>query len=213
MKSHNSKPMIGLKFGKLTVLSEAERLRPKYPRYLCSCDCGMNTIVNGYHLRSGATKSCGCWNKDNPTTKTHGLTESDEYKVWCGMKRRCYNKNEPSYHRYGGNGITIAEEWLNSFEKFLEDMGNRPSKEYSIDRIDGTKGYYKDNCRWATKTTQSRNRKSAILVTFNNETYCITEWAERINIKEATLRARIKNGWDIARALTTQPKNTHAVPL
>ena len=97
--------------------------------------------------------------------KKHGFTSSvykpPEYIAWGNMKQRCFNKNFVSYHRYGGRGITVCERWLNSFENFISDMGFRPAKGYSIDRINNDGNYEPSNCRWATKTEQLLNRKCA----------------------------------------------------
>ena len=95
--------------------------------------------------------------KEHGLTK-HGMSKSDEYKIWVGMKSRCFNKNNYCYLKYGGNGVTVCDDWKESFESFYRDMGPRPSKKHSIDRIDNSKGYNKDNCRWATATIQSRNQ-------------------------------------------------------
>lgn len=88
----------------------------------------------------------------------HGMEGTPEYKVWCGMKRRCLNKNDPSYAGYGAKGVTICDEWVHSFQAFYDHVGERPSAEHSIDRIDNSKGYEIGNVRWATKLQQSVNR-------------------------------------------------------
>ena len=96
-------------------------------------------------------------------SKNGKLTQTIEYRSWAGMIQRCTNPNNPKYDYYGGQGITVCDRWLNSYKYFLEDMGRKPSLDYSIDRIDISLGYFKDNCKWSTRAEQSRNRKSVKL--------------------------------------------------
>lgn len=88
----------------------------------------------------------------------HGMAKSPENTAWSNMKTRCYNKNTGRYHSYGGRGITVCDEWLNSFSKFYQDMGDKPNPKDSLDRIDNNKGYSKENCRWTSDVIQCRNQ-------------------------------------------------------
>lgn len=90
---------------------------------------------------------------------THGMSDTSEYVAWCNMISRCYNSNNTSYKNYGGSGVSVCARWKTSFEKFYTDMGNRPSARHSLDRIDPYGDYSKENCRWATPDTQSRNKR------------------------------------------------------
>ena len=134
---------------------------------------------------------------------------SKEYNSWQNIRQRCNNKHHPKYARYGGRGITVSKEW-DSFEMFLKDVGLAPGKEYSIDRVDNNGSYCKMNCRWATPKTQSNNSSTNRLITFNDITASISEWAEWIGINKSTLNHRITVlGWDVVQALLRTVDSTH----
>lgn len=162
--------IVGKKFGGLTVLkilSERNSARSLY--CLCLCDCGTEFKTLPYSIVKGKTTSCGCYNKKQKSQlakelkTTHGMKNTQIYKVWQNMKQRCYYVNHHSYINYGGRGIEVCKEWKNSFEKFYEDMGIPPSNEYQIDRIDNNGNYCKDNCRWATRSDNMLNRRGNTL--------------------------------------------------
>ena len=148
--------LTGQRFGRLVAVDRA----PKRGRHLCwncVCDCGNTNVASTCDLRTGNSKSCGCGNKE--ACSTHGMTGTPEHQAWTGMKQRCTNEKSLAYDNYGGRGIFVCDEWLNSFEKFYEDMGSRTDG-MSLDRIDTNDGYYKDNCRWATGSTQIINQRT-----------------------------------------------------
>lgn len=158
------KDMAGKKFGRLTVIKRGPNIGPKVG-WLCDCECGYKgKLVQAWHLRSGATKSCGCYNREYQaaTKATHGHKrvgkETRTHRSWRAMKSRCLNPNDKAFHHYGGRGITICDRWKNSFENFLEDMGERPD-EMTLDRIDNDGDYEVNNCKWSTQTEQVRNRR------------------------------------------------------
>lgn len=124
-----------------------------------------------------------------------------EWDSWRMMKTRCNNPKDQAYKRYGGRGITVCERW-DTFDKFLEDMGPRPTLEHSLDRKDNSKGYCKDNCRWSTKREQSNNRSDNHLITVNGLTLTITEWSRRIEVPKQTILSRIRMGWSHEDAIT-----------
>lgn len=155
-------PSIGQRFGRLVVLGLSD-----YKRYriLCKCDCGNIVPIYKYNLRDGISKSCGCLRNEIVTKHGHNTDKkgkSPTYSSWDGIIQRCNNPNCKAYKHYGGRGITVCERW-NKFENFLADMGENPSKGYSIDRIDVNGNYEPSNCRWATAKEQSRNKRATVI--------------------------------------------------
>ncbi len=168
------------------------------------CVCGKEFIDRIDKIAGGGSKGCGC-RRGGITHRCTIGNKTDEYKIWCKIKDRCKNKNDM---RYGGRGIAICDRWLNSFENFLEDMDKRPSTLHSIERIDNNGNYEPSNCRWATKKEQARNRRSNVFITYNNETLCINEWAERSSINQMTFWSRIfRYKWSIEKAINHPIRN------
>lgn len=172
--------------------------------WLCVCECGAMSTVRGGHLKSGASVSCGCYQKEvaSVSSKTHGSSDSPEYRAWSNMLDRCRNKNSPGFHRYGGRGISVCDEWAGSFLAFIKDIGERPSSHHSIDRIDNDGDYCPSNCRWATSKQQSRNRADNRIIEFNGRSQTLYQWAEETGLNNSTISGRIRNGWPIEKALT-----------
>lgn len=149
--------LTGKRFGRLTVIEYLGK-----GRWLCACECGNRKAVSGPHLRSGATKSCGCLHSDQlkRSLTKHGGSKTRLYRIWLGMRKRCSNENCRAYERYGARGIKVCEEWSESFEAFRAwSLANGYADDLSIDRIDNDCGYSPDNCRWATAMTQTHNRR------------------------------------------------------
>lgn len=156
------KDIKGLKKGRLTALEITMRKSSNGDyiwKFLCDCGNEFETTIGRFN--HGQTKSCGCIVKEG-VPKTHGKTKTSEYKTWAKMKERCYNKSDASYKNYGAKGITMCDRWLDDFQNFFDDMGKKPDPNYSIERIDGGKGYSPDNCKWASKFVQSRHRNSSV---------------------------------------------------
>lgn len=123
--------------------------------------------------------------------KTHKKSSTREYSIWKDMRRKCYNSNRKGYENYGGRGIIVCDEWKDSFENFLNDMGECPIG-YSLERINNNSNYSKENCKWATKKEQVRNRRNTLIVTYNGETKPLAEFCNDLNLNYDTIRARIK---------------------
>lgn len=180
-------------------------------RKLCRCECGKEEFVGEYKLRIGHSRSCGCLQSEVTTERSlkHGHSKRGErsraYSVWRNIINRCTNPNVASYADYGGRGITICDRWLNSFENFLQDMGEPPEGR-TIDRIDNNKGYYRENCAWNTPVQQARNRRNSITLTFNGMTMTLPDWAELLDVPYSMLKERLYRGWSVEKILM-EPKN------
>ncbi len=197
--------LTGQKFGRLTALSRCE---PKITirgrresQWLCVCECENKVVVQQNNLRSGHTQSCGCLVYE-PNHVTHGLTLHPLYHVWASMKGRCVNPSNRNYRNYGGRGITVCQEWMDSLPAFVRDMGPTYRAGLTLDRIDNSCGYYKANCRWATRTEQQNNRRTNHTLIYNNESHTVCEWARKLHIKPRTLHTRLALGWPIEKVLT-----------
>ena len=153
--------LTGQKYGRWSVISRAPNSSKGTTRWNCVCECGTEGIVGGCGLTGGKSKSCGCWNREVAVARhlTHGLRHVPEYSVWSKMRRRCADPRIHDYHRYGGRGITVCNEWAEDFSAFYRDMGPRPTPKHSIDRIDNNSGYRPDNRRWATAKEQAQTRR------------------------------------------------------
>ncbi len=125
-----------------------------------------------------------------------------EYRSWAAMIARCTCPSQPCYYRYGGRGITVCQRWLDSFQAFYSDMGDKPTPAHTLDRIDGNGDYCPENCRWATRKEQGVNRDSTIYLELNGVRLTIEQWAKRLNIKRNLIKDRYHRGWLVERILT-----------
>ena len=191
----------GHRFGRLVAVGPAATSR----MWKFKCDCGVVHEAFRSNVVTGDTQSCGCLRTERPSNFTHGRTGSKAYSTWCNMRRRCSDPSSSEYARYGGRGITVCTTWSNSFEVFLADMGEPPSADHSIDRIDNGGGYEPSNCRWASKKEQANNRSSNRLLSLDGKTQTLAQWCEQIGMSPAGMHRRLKN-WPIERALTTPKK-------
>jgi hypothetical protein len=208
------KNLIGLRFNRLIVLSRAKN-RKNVVYWLCKCDCGAQKEVAAQQLTCKNIKSCGCYTKEInkeqgktlgklPKKIKHGMIKSPEYYAWSNIKARCSVEIKRHQHKnYWGRGIVVCQRWLESFDNFYADMGQRPSSRHSIDRIDTNGNYEPGNCRWANATEQALNKRTNIYIEFNGEKRTITQWSKLLeNGKANTIRERLNRGWSIEDALT-----------
>lgn len=155
------KDLTGQRKNQLEILHMLNHVKNGQRIWLAKCDCGNLTEVKSNSFTAGLKRSCGCLAKHNArkTEKSHGRRKTPEYISWLLMRKRCCNISCPDYVDYGGMGITICEEWENDFKRFYQDMGDKPHRDCTLDRIDLEKGYFKENCRWASPYIQARNRR------------------------------------------------------
>jgi hypothetical protein len=189
----------GRRFGRWQVLSKVPAAGPGARYWKCRCDCGHESEVRASVLSRGKSTSCGC-----DASVTHGKSKTHLYTLWMAMKNRCYDSNIRDFHNYGGRGIQVCARWKHNFEAFLADMGERPSPDHSLDRIDNNGDYGPDNCRWATWKEQCRNRRTNKLLTIAGETKVLTDWIDQFGMHISTYRYRIRvMGMTEVEALTT----------
>lgn len=183
----------------------------------CKCQCGNDAVVMASKLKSGHTKSCGCLQKERAAeairtaTSTHHMSNTKAYSIWLSLKRRCDLVTDKAYRYYGGRGISVCDEWYNSFENFYDWMimngyiecSDMRNTAYTIDRIDVNGDYAPDNCRLTTMLTQANNKRNNRIETYNGESHTVAEWARVKGIKYKTLCNRLYRGWSFDRAINT----------
>lgn len=191
-------------FGRLTVLGFAGQDKSKHKHWFCKCECGNLIKLQGGSLKCGDTISCGCFQTEKVSTHRHSINydKSPTYITWDSMIQRCQNPNNTYFEYYGGRGIKVCDRW-ESFENFLEDMGERPNGK-TLDRYPDKDGdYCPPNCRWATRKEQANNRRSNRWLAFNGKKMTVSQWADELKMNPLTLRNRLNNCWSVEKALTT----------
>lgn len=190
--------LTGKIYGKWTVLSACSSAGTN-KRWTCICECGAKKVVHQRHLISGASGSCGsCGARKKKGKWKGGHPLKSEYRIWSGMKERCLNPHNKSYHNYGGRGISVCPEWLSSFERFFLDVGEKPTPSYTLERIDNNGNYEPVNCRWATRKEQSENRRGNIHVIVDGSRMTLREASRRLGISQGRARTAYNKGLIIA---------------
>lgn len=203
---NNSTEWIGKRYGKLVVIG-LTKATPPYRgwRWICKCDCGNTKVYDPPRLKSGRGVSCGC---SVGHARKHGGTGTRLYHVWDGMKQRCNNPNSEEYHRYGGRGITICEEWgsFANFRDWAMSTGydpDAPQGECTLDRIDNDGNYEPSNCRWVDMQEQMQNRpRRSPSIAYNNESHTLYEWAQIMGVSYQKLRNYRAKGWSIEKIMS-----------
>lgn len=191
--------LVGEKFNRLTVIEEVGKNHYGII-YKCRCECGTEKEFTAVRLRTKNVQSCGCLRRDH--FRKHSLSETRPYKIFQGMKKRCYNLNEPNYKDYGAREITICNEWLNDVQTFYDWAMNNGYKDgLSIERLDFNGNYEPKNCTWIELKKQGRNRRNAHSIEHEGETYTIRELAAKYDMNEHTLAYRIRTGWKLEDAI------------
>lgn len=196
--------VIGNKYGRLTVLEDAPDKVYKNGAHdrveKCICECGKIKFVRLGKLKSGHTKSCGCYHDEvcrNRAT-SHGMAGTRLYRIWNLMKARCLNPSSQYYYLYGGKGIKVCDEWKNNFENFYKwSILNGYDDTLTIDRINSNKDYCPENCRWTTFEVQANNTSRNHIIEYNGEKYTMAEFSKIFDFPYSTLKARIKLGMSI----------------
>jgi len=224
---HNINNLLGKKFGEFTATKMVRKNINGNYVWEFRCSCGVIKCYDYKTINKKKKLHCGCLTikkiKPVKLEKQSNLKKEIaknttlfifgkpfkkllEYSSYRAMLKRCYNKNHEAYNRYAGKNIIVCDYWKESFINFYNDMAPRPSKNHSLERIDNTKGYCKENCRWATMKEQGNNRYTNKLLTYNNETLTYAQWSEKLGGDRHLVGQRIKKGWSIEKSLTTTIK-------
>jgi len=209
----------GKRFGRLVAVKMDHINKHKQHCWSFICDCGNKKIVNKHDVMNGFTKSCGCLviETSKKYNTKHGLCGTKFYYKFHSMIKRCNDKNNIKYYRYGERGIKVCDIWKNNFEKFRDDMygeylkhvDKHGEKDTTLERKNYNGNYSLENCEWATRETQANNTSRNHFLTYNNKTMTISQWIRRIkkdlsiDINSSTIISRLKMGWTVEKVLTT----------
>jgi len=207
----------GLEFDRLTGIRRVENVG-RGLRWLWQCSCGKQTVVDPSKVKSGHTRSCGCLWPEKCRKHGHGHDASGKqsrtYKAWVNMRSRVSGRYEQYDASYGSRGITVCDRWLESFDNFLEDMGECPDGK-SLDRYPDNDGNYeKSNCRWATQGQQNRNKRGVRMIVFNGTEMCLVDACKLVGMHPATVQSRLNSGMTPEEALLrpAAPRRKPAIP-
>lgn len=197
-----AKNLVGQRFGKLTVIKRTG-IYKQGQKWLCRCDCGNVTEVFTVYLTHGDTKSCGCLKREKMLK--HGYGNTKLYNVYQAMKYRCFNEKAQEYHRYGGRGITVCEEWKKdflAFRKWAIDNGYKENKGLTLDRINNDGNYEPTNCRWVNRGIQALNRGTTIMMTFNGKSKPQYKWCKELHTTPKRMNKLLAKGASIGNIAT-----------
>lgn len=208
----NIPDIVGNRYGRWTVIGNADKCQSGEKKILCRCDCGTEKVLRRSSVTSGNSKSCGCYASEEKikNATSHGCSRTRLYRIWAGIIQRCYNNTEDyEWQKYGGRGIGTCNDWRD-FGKFKEwALSNGYNDKLTIDRIDNNGNYEPSNCRWATIYEQNNNKRTSKMIFFNGETGTVREFADKYGLKYSCLYARLKAGWDVKSALLAPSQGRH----
>ena len=185
--------LAGLRFGRLLVIKNVGTDRNGSSKWLCKCDCGNKKIVTNSNLRNNSTKSCGCLQKENKTK--HNKWNTRIYRIYYGIKQRCYNPKYSRYYDYGGRGITVCDEWKNDFMSFYNwAMANGYRDDLTIDRIDVNGNYKPHNCRWISREEQQSNTRKSHFIEYNGKKQTMAQWSRELKLSPNTIKFHLNKG-------------------
>lgn len=198
------KDLTGQRFGRLVALEVVGKSNAHGVLWKCKCDCGNEKNVRSGYLLEGGTTSCGCYRHELNVSKmgnsakwktTHGMTKTPLHRQWCSMRQRCRDPKSTMYHRYGGRGISVCDEWQD-FAKFMEwAVSHGWEKGLAIDRINGDGNYCPENCRFVTQRENNRNKANLVYLTVDGVKKLLVDWADETGQPRARLYNRRKYGW------------------
>lgn len=205
-QSYRAENLAGKQFGDLLVLKRAENSKNRKAQWFCKCKCGAETIVRSDHLKSGATKSCGC-----DKNIKHGLSKTRPYIIWRGIIARCYRTDNHDYADYGGRGIKVCDEWKDDFLSFNEwAMNNGYSDKLTIDRIDTNGNYEPSNCRWISSKKQALNRRNTILIEYKGKEISLSDLSTKLNLPKTTVFRKYNNGETVEDIIAYAESKAHS---
>lgn len=216
---------VGTQFRRLTVLRYVGVLdfgKERNSAHECQCECGKILIARSNSLLSGNTKSCGCVNRELIRSRSlkHGFCGTYKHSVWESIKQRIYNSKNRYFSIYGGRGIKMCRRWTASITDFWNDIGDRESPFYSVDRIDNNGHYscgkcdeckangWKMNVKWSTQREQQRNRRTNVWMEWNGQRLCMQDWSHKTGLSQSTISRRLKRGWNVIEALSTPSRRS-----
>lgn len=203
MKGNNFNDLTGERFNRLTVLGLSTRRSGRKTYWVCKCNCGNNKVVRSDSLKDGSVKSCGCLKEEQDAlnlTANHSHLESRTvlHNRWLSMKARCFNVSNSRYSRYGGRGITMHKQWVDSYESFRDwALDNGFDKSLTIERIDNDGNYGPDNCTWIPMKEQANNRSTNVNIEYLGRTQNMKQWTDELGLKYGTINARYHRGWKV----------------
>jgi len=202
--NYNFEDLSGQRFGRLVVIQRAANVGSGQAAWLCKCACGKTKTVRAYLLKNSVTQSCGCLQKERAliSSTTHGYRYEKLYGVWNGMKQRCLNPNHTAYKDYGGRGIAVCGEWIQSYMAFRNwAISSGYAEGLEIDRIDVDGDYCPANCRFIVSNANKNNKRNTCRLTLHGVTKTLAEWGRHTGLGNLTIRDRIKSGWSVEDAL------------